>query len=72
MLVTWSANDVIDYLCLLDNDKYKKYDKKLREIFVKESIDGSTICYTDKSALGDWGISNMLIERKYFKIYKIF
>ena len=65
--LSWTANDVIDYLCLLDNGKYKKYNKKLREIFIKESINGNTICYIDKSTLRDWGINNIVDRTKIFQ-----
>ena len=54
----WSSDDVVDYLCTLDDGKYEKYSAKLRSIFVEENVNGEVLHHIDKPSLRDWGVSD--------------
>ena len=54
--MNWSSDDVIDYLCTLDDGKYDKYCAKLRIIFGEEGVDGKVLDQIDKPSLRDWGV----------------
>ena len=56
--LSWSADDIVDYLCTLNNGKYEKYSAKLRIVFAEEGVDGESIKDIDKPSLRDWGVNN--------------
>ena len=56
--MSWSSDDVADYLCTLDGGKYGKYSAKLRIAFNEEGVDGEAIKDIDKESLKGWGINN--------------
>jgi len=56
--LNWSSDDVVHYICTLDQGCYEKYAGNLRVIFAEEAVDGQALVQIDKPSLRDWGINN--------------
>ena len=54
----WNIDEIINWIININPDKYKKYEERLRENFVKNDINGSHLKHIDKYDLHNWGITD--------------
>ena len=56
----WTSDEFVDWICDLDDGRFEEYEKRLRKVFVEESIMGKAIPYIEKNDWKTWGIANFL------------
>ena len=54
--IQWSSNDIVDWIMTLDNNRFKRYEKKLKKNLKKQNFDGECLNNLQKSDIADWGI----------------
>ena len=54
----WSGEEVVSWICKLDNGQYMKYKDKLSVAFSKEGVIGSNMHHLDKSELQSFGVDS--------------
>merc|ERR1712113_1352096 len=54
----WDSDEVVDWICSIEDGKYMKYEEGLRSAFREEEVNGSHLTAIGKSELRDWGIKS--------------
>ena len=52
----WTSNDLVAWICSLDNGRYEKYKNKLLIAFERQGVDGKGMCYLEKQDLEGFGV----------------
>ena len=56
----WTGDQFVDWICMLDNEKYMKYETALRSAFKREGIDGAAIPHIEKNDWTPWGVQGFM------------
>ena len=57
----WTSDEFVDWICILDEGKYSKYEEQLRRAFISESISGEAIPHINKNEWKElFGINNYM------------
>ena len=65
--MNWSGDDVADWIISLDENRFSKYENKLREVLKEQNIDGSCLADIVKSDITEWGIKDFKDKTMIFK-----
>ena len=52
----WSCDELVLWICSLDNGRYSQYKDKLLTAFREQGVNGTAIHYMDKSDLKGFGV----------------
>ena len=63
----WNADEVVDWIISLRDGQFIKYEAQLRQAFVSEGVNGSSIDMIDKTELKNWGIQSFIDRGTLFK-----
>merc|ERR1712228_139305 len=56
----WTGDDFVDWICSLDDERFKQYEEKLKSVFAEEGISGNAIPYIQKEEWKGFGIKNYM------------
>ena len=54
----WTSDEIVDWICSLEDGKYKKYEYKLRNAFKEECVSGEALPHIEKNEWKIWGVAN--------------
>ena len=55
-----NADDLVLWICTLDNGKFRKYKDRLMVAFKQQGVDGKAIKFLDKQELRGFGIDSLM------------
>lgn len=67
---SWSATDIVRYVCLLGNGKFAKYSDALQKACMEQEIDGSNLLSVEKNDLFTMGIKSFNDRTAIYKHFQ--
>ena len=66
----WTPDEFVDYICIVENGRFLKYESILREKFKNDEVSGEAIPHIEKNEWRDFGIKNYMDRTQIHKCIK--